>query len=409
MPSESNPTRGTSYRWVVLLVFMFVALLSQLQWLTFAPISKEISPIYHVSEDDVIWLANVWPIVFVVLAIPVGIFIDKRGFVISVRIAAVFLAVFSILRVAAPFLGNNFYVLLIAQVGGAVSQPFIFGSIAKLAVNWFHERERGLATGLGTMGLFLGMMLAYFLIPPLYSAMEMTKMLMILALLSSAGAFLFFVVARERNITETSESESFTLSQLWTLSKNRDFAILEYGFFVTIGGFTAILTWLELMLRSLNSAITVDQAGIIGGMIIIGGIIGSIAVPALSDRYKKIKIFVLIDLLVGTIAFYFIGAIPTYPLLIVTSLIMGFFLMSALPLVLEISNRIAGPGMEGRASSMLWFFSQIGSIILTTMVIPIKDLGNGYMASILVIAVLWVVAFLFFLFLRETKQPSTTP
>ncbi len=394
----------SSYRWIVLSTFIFIALLSQLLWLTFAPISSEVAQLYNVTAFDVSLLSLVWPVIFVILAIPVGIFIDKKGFTVSVRVAAVFLAVFSVLRIFSTFTTYNFTLLLIAQIGTAVSQPVIFGSITKLAVSWFPEKEQGLATGLGTIGLFLGMMLALVLIPTLYFTYNITIVLTILAVLCCIGATLFFVLAREGAIVSPSEgSAGFALSDLWTLSKRKDFAVLEYGFFVCVGGFTAILTWLEIMLKSLHG-IGADDAGIVGGVMIIGGIIGSIAIPALSDRLKKIKILVVVDLAVGTVAFYFIGVFQSVLLLVITSAIVGFFLMSALPLVLEISNRLAGIGMEGRASSILWFFSQVGSILLIAIIDPVKSIGGSYIYSILFIVVLWVVAFLLFLTLKEGRM-----
>ena len=400
--NENNPQEhASSYRWVVLSTFILIALLSQLLWLTFAPISDQVAGLYHVTAFDVSLLSLVWPMVFVILAIPVGIFIDKKGFTVSIRVAAIFLAVFAVLRIFSTLNTYNFALLLLAQIGTAVSQPFIFGSITKLAVSWFPEREQGLANGLGTIGLFLGMMLALVLIPLLSSLYTITIVLTILAVLCCIGAALFFLFAREGTfVSPMKESAGFGLKDLWTLSRKWDFIILEYGFFVCIGGFTAILTWLEIILKSLHG-IGADQAGIIGGVLIIGGIIGSIAIPALSDRLKKIKILVIIDLAVGTIAFYFIGVFPSFFLLAVTSAIVGFFLMSALPLVLELSNRIAGAGMEGRASSILWFFSQVGSIFLIVAIDPVKSIWGSYTSSILLIVVLWAIAFLLFLSLKE--------
>ena len=180
------------------------------------------------------------------------------------------------------------------------------------------------------------------------------------------------------------------------------FYILEYGFFVCVGGFTAILTWLEVMLNSLHG-IGIDQAGIAGGVLILGGIIGSIAIPALSDKLKKIKAFVLVDLAIGTIAFYFIGIFKEFLLLAVICFIIGFFLMSALPLVLQISNRIAGFGMEGRASSLLWFFSQVGSILLIAIIEPVKSIWGSYYSSIILIVILWALAFFLFIIIKEVK------
>ena len=68
------------YRWLILVVFMLAAMVSQLLWLTFAPISSEIRKIFSVSAFDVSLLSMVWPLTFVLLAIPAGIFIDRHGF-----------------------------------------------------------------------------------------------------------------------------------------------------------------------------------------------------------------------------------------------------------------------------------------------------------------------------------------
>jgi predicted MFS family arabinose efflux permease len=368
----------SSYRWMVLCCFIFIALLSQLSWLTFAPITSEVVKLFNVSPFEVSLLSLVWPLVFVILAIPVGIFIDKKGFKISVEIGAILLAIFSIFRIFSTIPNYNYSILLISQTGAALSQPFIFGSITKIAINWFSENDQGLATGLGTIGLFIGMMVALAITPFLFLSFGITKMLIIYALSSCAGAFFFIFFAKERKVQNIIDSSyTFNLKNLWELSKLKGFIIIEFAFFVVVGGFTAIMTWLEQILSSLHE-ISIDQAGIIGGLMIIGGIIGSIVIPIISDKVNKIKPFILLDLAIGTFAIFLIGYINSFILLAFIFFIGGFFLMSALPLVLEISNRISGPGMEGRASSLLWFFSQVGSVFLIAIVDPIYSSWGSY-------------------------------
>ena len=404
MKKDVSEKNIPSYRWVVLVFFMIIALLSQLSWLTFAPITSEVIKLFNVSAFDVSLLSLVWPLIFVISAIPVGIFIDKKGFKISVGIGGVLLAVFSILRIFSTIPDYNFNILLISQTGAAFSQPFIFGSITKIAVNWFSEKEQGLATGLGTIGLFIGMMLALAITPFLFLSFGITSLLIIYAYISCAGVFFFLVFAKERvSLAIKDTSSTFTLRNLWELSKLRGFIIIEFGFFVVVGGFTAIMTWLEQILNSLHG-ISIDQAGIIGGLMIIGGVIGSIVIPGISDKVNKIKPFVLLDLSIGIIALFFIGVVNNFLLLAIIFLIGGFFLMSALPLVLEISSRIAGPGMEGRASSLLWFFSQVGSVLLIAIVDPVKSLSGSYYYSILLIAFLWLAAFFLFMGMKEVGR-----
>ena len=170
MEVKRIPSGFNAYRWVVLALFIFVALISQLLWLTFAPISSEMTDHFAVTAFDISLLSLVWPLIFVIIALPVGIFIDRYGFKKSVGVGSLFLAVFATLRIFSASPDNNFTILLITQTGAAISQPFIFGSITKLSTSWFPEKEQGLATGLGTIGLFLGMMLALAITPFLYQS-----------------------------------------------------------------------------------------------------------------------------------------------------------------------------------------------------------------------------------------------
>ena len=401
MKINTNKNNISSYRWIVLFVFIIVALMSQLLWLTFAPITSEVSSIYQVSVFDISLLSLVWPIVFVITAIPVGIFIDKYGFTRSVALGSFFLAVFSIMRIFSLNLEYNFILLIIAQTGAAISQPFIFGSITKLAGSWFPEDELGIATGLGTIGLFMGMMVALVLSPILFLSFGFPMLLLIYGYLSCAAFLLFIIFAKEGPFVIDVDSKStFSFHEFLMLSKKRSFLILEFGFFVVVGGFTAIMTWIEQILQSLHG-IGIDEAGLLGGILIIGGILGSIILPAASDKMKTLKPFILIDLLIGTILLFFIGIIGNVAILALLFFITGFFLMSALPLVLDLSTHFSGIGMEGQASSLLWFFSQLGSVFLIIIIEPIFLIWKSYYYSIVLIVILWFISFFLFLGIDE--------
>lgn len=399
-------SKVSSYRWVVLAIFMVVAIISQLLWLNFAPIATQMEDIFNVSAFQVSLLSMVWPLVFIIISIPVGVFIDRKGFKPAVTIGAILMAVFSVLRILSTTLVFSFNLLLIFQIGAATGQPFIFSSISKLAESWFPEDERGLATGLGTIGIFIGMGLALTLTPLISLATDLTGILIIFAAISSAGAVLFLILAREGpGFAESGEKVTFSMSDLFEISKLEGFPTLEFGFFVGVGGFTAILTWLETMLNSLHG-ISASNAGIIGGVMILGGILGSIIIPAISDKMGKIKPFVLVDLLIGAGAFYLIGIIGNFILIIVLSMVLGFFFMSALPLILETGTEIAGAERAGVASSLLWFFSQIGSVVLIAAVEPLTSFGGTYYYPIVLFSMLWIASFFLYLRMKEVKRES---
>ena len=57
-------------RWGVITAFSLVAAATQMIWLTFTPLTTVAAQRYGVSATAIGWLANVFVLVFVVLAIP---------------------------------------------------------------------------------------------------------------------------------------------------------------------------------------------------------------------------------------------------------------------------------------------------------------------------------------------------
>lgn len=69
-PSTSAPRS----RWSVVTAYAILAAMTQLLWVTFAPITTAASSEWHVSVDAVGWLSLVFPLVYVLLSIPFGIY-----------------------------------------------------------------------------------------------------------------------------------------------------------------------------------------------------------------------------------------------------------------------------------------------------------------------------------------------
>ena len=160
--------RVYGYRWVVLAIYMYVSALTQLYWLNFAAIATYVEDLLKIPASDVMWFTLVFPLVQVILTIPAGIIIDKIGFKWGVGIGALFTGVFAMLRVIDP---ASFVLLVAAQVGISIGQPFVLNGITKLATVWFSPKEEGTAVGLGTLALFIGMMVALGLTPALVQDM----------------------------------------------------------------------------------------------------------------------------------------------------------------------------------------------------------------------------------------------
>lgn len=372
-PVIPQPNRASGYRWVVLGVYMLAGIASQVVWITFAPILDTASRYYGVSESAIGYLAAVFPLVYIAISMPVGYFIDRYGFRASLLTGMLFLGLFSALR---P-LTRSFPVLLVFQTLAGVGQPFIMNSVSKLVRAWFPPGEAGLATGLGTLSLMLGIIAGLALTPPLASLLGVSGMLWVYAAYSLAVLGLVALLCREPP-GAAAYREAVSTRELLDVLRLRNIMLLSALFFLGVGAYTAFTTWIEPVVRALN--VPEARAGLVGGMLTLGGIAGSIAIPALADRYstrrKPMICCLAASALLWLSAYKASGPLAASVILFVT----GFFYVSLAPLALDLSAATAGEERAGAANAALWEFSQAGSLALIAL---FESIGTGYSWSII--------------------------
>jgi len=320
----------------------------------------------------------------------------------SVAIGVLFMAVFSVLRI----FSQDFMMLLLFQAGVAIGQPFVMNSVSKLAVTWFPRKESVLATGLGSLALFLGMMLSLSVTPFLTLSFGFEPMLMVYAAIAVIGAVFFLIVGRSKPKIapepDDEASEAFSSKAFRRVIRSKDIMLLSAAFFIGVGLFTALATWLEKVLEPFGISIT--DAGIIGGVFIVGGIIGSIVIPALSDKTGRRKPFLVGELLISAAALMIFVTGGSFMFLLAGALVLGFFLMPSLTIGLQVSAELVGSSMTGTAASVLWLFSQIGSVVFIVLMESVKTTFGSFQYSIIVLVVLDLVAALLCSQVMETGK-----
>ena len=143
-----------------------LAACTQLLWLTFAAIDTDTAKVLHVDVGTVGDLAAIFPFIYVVLALPVGRWLDAR-FAHALAVGAVLTGAGAIIRVLAP---SSFGVQLAGQVVIAAGQPFVLNSITKVAARYFPQQERATAISIGSVALFIGILASVLIAAPLFSA-----------------------------------------------------------------------------------------------------------------------------------------------------------------------------------------------------------------------------------------------
>ncbi len=397
---ENSKTRTAGYKWVVLSAFMFLTAMTQVLWITFAPITSAAAEFYKTSDLMIGLLSMSFMVIYIIVVIPCAWMIDTLGFRKAVSIGAVISALFALLR---GVFASNFGLMLTAQLGIAIGQPLVLGAITKLAASWFEPDERATATGLGTLSIYLGILVAMIITPMLTLRFHIQGMLLFYGFITAASAFVFILVVKEppKEFKIYADKErTLMFVGLKSMLMQKNFIILLVIFFIGLGLFNGVSTWVEAIVRP--RGFSISQAGLLGGLMLIGGIIGAAIIPIVSDKVKRRKPFIilaLIGLLPGLLGITFA---TSYSVLLVSGFIFGFFLLSSGPIGFQYGAEITFPAPEGTSNSLLIVMGQISGIIFIYGMDSFKS-GSGSMTlSLLILLGLTVLGVFISLLLSES-------
>jgi len=393
--------RTYGYRWAILGVFMFITALNQALWITFAPITSDAMKFYATSDIAIGLLSMVFMVVYILLFLPSAWLIDTWGFRKAVSLGAILTAVFALTR---GIFADNYALVFVSQVGIAVGQPLILGAITKLGARWFLSDERATATGLGTLAIYLGILASLILTPLLMGSYGMKGMLLISGALSCVAAVLFILVAREHPPTPPGPAghdvRTLMFDGLKSMLRQKDFILLLVIFFIGLGMFNGITTWIEEIVgpRGFSTA----QAGLAGGLMLIGGVVGAVVIPLVSDSTRRRKPFIilaLVGLIPGLVGLTFATA---WWLLAVSAFLFGLFLLSAGPIGFQYGAEITLPAPEGTSNSMLIVMGQVSGIVFIFAMDALKAPSGSMTNSLVTLIALTLAAVCLALFLKES-------
>jgi cyanate permease len=315
-----------------------------------------------------------------------------------------------IFGMARGLVASNYTWVLVAQIGIAIGQPFILNAITTVAARWFPMEERATASGLGSLAIYLGILAGLALTPYLVLRSGIAGMLSAYGIASLVAMLVFFVFARERPPSPPcppeQESRSLMLEGLSKMIRQRDFVLLLVIFFVGLGAFNAITTWIEQILAP--RGFSAVQAGNAGGAMIFGGILGAVILPLLSDRARKRVPFLVLGVSGATLGLLGITYAAQTGLLLVASFLFGFFLLSAGPLGFQYGAEITYPAPEGTSNGLLLFMGQISGILFIIGLDAFKSPQTGSMTQPLVVLIaLMVICLILSARLREAARLET--
>ncbi|GAP12739.1 sugar phosphate permease [Longilinea arvoryzae] len=392
------------YRWVVLAVFMFINLTIQMLWIAYAPITGPAAAYYGVTDLQIGFLAMSFMIAFIPLSIPVSWVIDTYGFRLAVSIGAVLMGVFGLLR---GFAGQNYTLVLWSTIGIAAAQPFLLNAWTTVPAKWFSIEERATAVGMVQLANLVGTALGMVLTPILIETISIPNVQWIYGGIAAFSSVLFLVFAREAPATPPgpagSEARALMLDGLKHALTVKSFWLYLCVSFIGLGLFNGITTWVENIIRP--RGLTPTDAGTLGALMLVGGVLGAVIIPPFSDKSHKRQPYILLGLLLAIPGLIGVTFATSRPLIFISAFVMGFFLVSTNPVGMQYAAEITHPTPEGTSNGLIQLFGQ-ASVVFVYIMEALKTADGSFTpAMVLMIGLLVLSALL----VTRMKNPEKPP
>lgn len=387
MPEQA---RTYVHRWYVLAVFMAVNLTIQIIWISYAPVSSDAQHYYGVSSTAIGTLAISFMLAYLPFSFVASHLITTRGLRYAAGLGALLAGVSGVAR---GLVGPRYGLALLATVGAAIAQPFLLNAWTTMSTQWFPRSQRATAVGLVTLANLLGVAFGMGLTPTLVKSMSIGTIQTWYGAIALVAGIAFVLVARDRpptppEVGQVSEATPMLVGVRQALAV-RPFVIFLGVAFVAMGVFNGLSTWVEQIVKPRGFS-SVD-AGNLGALLLLGGVIGALVISALSDRSGRRIPYLVAALVLSAPALLWVTFAGSLLSLSMAGFALGFFMTSAMPIGMQYSADITWPTPEGTSNGLIQLAGQC-SVVLVYLMDLTKTGSGSFVPSLCVLAGLLLVA-----------------
>ena len=296
----------TPYRWFVLTAYSLCTFANQFVWITFSAIATDFSDNYEIPLWKVNMFSLIYMIIYPFVCIPEGWLIDNFSLRFGIIIASVLNIVGSGIRL---FINkdSSLACIYIAQFLCGLFQPALLNSPGKLAANWFREDIRNVITTICCIAVMLGVFVGFLwnlaFIKENSSQKDFKDQVFnymlsefILSVVFSVPSF--FIIKDKPDIPPSPSQDKDDqkapglVESLKILFTNIRFIYLLIATLFGVGYYDIMATIINSLLDLYT--ITGKQSSVIYAVSCIGGMISSLVISWLLDKYQKFKLFMII-------------------------------------------------------------------------------------------------------------------
>ena len=357
-------------RWLVLAAFALLIAGTQVLWLSFAPITSQAAQALGVSEAEIGDLAVINPLMYVLLAIPTGRWLDRR-FNSAFAAGALLTAAGALLRIVDT---SSYGWALAGQVVLSAGQPLVLNASTKIAARYFPPGERTAAISVASAAQFVGILAVAMTGETLFTSGGLRLVLVTHAVITVVAAVAVGVTSRLPAAFPVTASGSESLG--W-LRNDRLMWRLGGLLFIGVGIFNAVATWLDTILSDLGHP---NSGGDLIAIMTVAGIGGAAVLPGLAARRNRRREVLLATTVTTVIAFLTIALVHNVFFVGCALAVVGFVLLAGLPVALDWSELESGPSRAGAATGFLLLAGNLGGVVLVLIVQVL--IGNPYLALV---------------------------
>ncbi|MGH2843072.1 MAG: MFS transporter [Solirubrobacteraceae bacterium] len=364
--------------------YAFLGSASQLLWLTFTPITTPAAHHYGVSVSDVGWLSEIFPLFYVLLAVPAASLLD-RWFRPTLAIGAFLTALGGVLRLG----GAGFGWALAGQLLIALAQPLVLNAVTGLASAYLSPESRPAGIAIGSAGIFMGMLVSLALGSALGGGQIHALLVVdaVYGVMSGAGLLVALALGEHPPIS----GENTGMHGLRTVWRDRDIRRLAGVAFIGFGLFVAFTTWFQALLKP--AGIHASAAGWVLVATVTAGVIGAALLPPLVARRRADHLLYRLAAGATCAACVLFALWKWVPAISVAACLFGFLLLACLPVLLEVAERLAG-GAGTSATALIWLSGNAGGIVLALLMAAVvhHPLAGFLLMAAIALIVLGIIA-----------------
>jgi cyanate permease len=375
------PGRGAGRLPGLMLSFTFsIGFILHLLLFATAPMVSIIMEEMNLSHAEFGMVYSASMLSLIIFRIPWGLFGDRKGYLVSLRIALPLIAASSLARTFSP----NFPILLVSQIFLGLGLASVFPCLPMLAKEWSRGKSLGLATGVYISGFAAGNAAALGITPLLLAGMGWRSVLLLYSCLAVVLSLLWWGWAKS-SIKGTAgiHRESFK-----KIIKDPLVWVLLLLMSSAMGSYDTLATWMPKVLEMKKFP------RVLASLLPLGFFFAGPVVGWVSDRFRDRKKLVLV---LGVFSAASIMGISFSPLayLPVSIFFAGFTTMGVLTITLALPAKLEKFSSSiGTLIGLISSLGNAGPLVMPVVFGWLIDLTGTFQASLFFVALVAGATFL---------------